>query len=211
MALITGTPAGVITAQDNIYLDSAPNFYFQDNLVQAQAYLNNPDGDGFYWNLTGSAANPIYQVGCYEGFQMADQIEMSDIRCDTVGSKGSIQKRNFLDLSFTLKTLFPLEILAQILRWGTVTTTVGATEKVGIGQPNNQKYFYAYFPVVYDPTTGDYVSWTVHRAQWVDSTTMSFAYGQPTTVQVMMRCFADEDKPSDQLFATVIRADPSAI
>ena len=211
MALVTGTPLGVVEAQSDIYIDTAPNFYYQDNLAQSVPYANNPDGDGFYWNLTGSAANPVFQMGCYENFQIADQIEMTDVRCDTVGNKAAIQKRSHLDISFTLKSLFPLETMTAILRWGAVTTTVGATEKVGIGQPNNQKFYYAYFPAVYDPSTGDFVAWTIHRAQFVDSYTLSFAYGQPASVQVMLRCYAHEAKPADQLFATVIRADPSDI
>jgi hypothetical protein len=138
-------------------------------------------------------------------------IEMNNIRCDTVGDKGTIQKLNYLDVTFTLKTLFPLTTMRHILRWGAVTSTVGATEKVGIGQPNNQRYFYGYFPIVYDSDTGDFLSFTIHRAQFVDSWTLAFTYGQPTTVGMTFRGFAHEAKPADQLFATVIRADPSAI
>jgi hypothetical protein len=210
MALVTGTPLGTITAQSDLYIDSAPTFYYQDNLAQAHPYAFNPDGDGFYWGLTGSAANPVFQMGCYEGFQLAGNIEMTSIRCDTVGDKSAIQKLSYLDVTFTLKTLFPLTTLRHILRWGAVTTS-GSVEKLGIGQPNNQRYFYAYFPVVYDGDTGDWLNFTLHRCQFVDSWQLAFTYGQPATVGLTLRGFAEENKPAAQLFATVIRADPSDI
>jgi len=105
----------------------------------------------------------------------------------------------------------PLSVLTNILRGGAVTTTSGATEKMGIGQPNNQTYWRVYGAVVYDETAGDYLNFTGHRMQFVDAWNISFAYGQPASMGVVMRCFADTTKPADQLFMTIIRADPSAI
>lgn len=211
MAILTGSPLGVITTMDDLYVDSPPYVYFQDRLAGTQAYLNNPDGDGFYWNLTGSAANPVNEFGCYEGFQLAGNIEMTNVRCDHIGDKAAIQRLNYLDVTFTLKTLFPLAVLKHVLRGGAVTTTSAVSEKMGIGQPNNAISYLVYFPSVYDPNTGDYLAWTAHKAQFVDSWQLSYTYSQPTTLGVTLRCFADSAKPVDQLFATVVRIDPSAI
>ncbi len=208
MTLVTGTPLGNIDAQDDLYLETAPTIYFQDN---AATELNNPDADGFYWGLSGTSVLPVYQMGCYEDVRLAGNIEMSAIRCDTVGDKATIQKLNHIDLTFTLKTLMPLATLKHILRAGAVTTTPGATEKMGIGQPNNQQYYHVYFPTVYDETAGDYVAITGHKCQFVDSWQIAFAYGKPATLAVTLRMYADDTKPSAQQFATVIRADPSAI
>lgn len=210
MALITGTPLGVITAQDSLYIDTAPTIFFQERCTGVNP-LNNPDADGFYWGLTGSASCPIYQFDCYEGVQWAANFESNAIRCDTTGDQGQIQKLNNLDLTFTLKTFFPLTTIRDVLRGGAVTTNSGATEKMGIGQPNNQRYLRVYFPVVYDPDTGDYLSVTMHRCQYVDSWQLAFTYGQPATISLTLRGFADPDLPAAQSHATVIRADPSAI
>lgn len=206
--LVTGTPLGHIHAQDDIYLDTAPSLWFQDFIA---AELNNPDADGFYWGLTGSTTNPVYALECYEGVALTTAYEGNPIRCDTVGDKGQIQKLSHLDLTFTLKTMLPLTTLTNILRGGAVTVTPGATEKMGIGQPNNQQYWHVYGAVVYDETAGDYISFTGHRCQFVDAWTLTFAHGAPSTLAVTMRAFADSAKPSAQTFMTIVRADPSAL
>jgi hypothetical protein len=61
MALVTGTPLGTITTQEDLYIEGAPNIYFQDYLASP---FNNPDGDGFYWGLSGTATYPVLEVGC---------------------------------------------------------------------------------------------------------------------------------------------------
>jgi len=208
MALVTGTPLGEINAQDDIYLDSAPGLWFQDATADP---LNNPDGDGFYWGISGSATYPAYELDCYDTVAMAAQIENNPVRCDTVGDKATIQKVNSIDVTFNLKTFFPLETLTHILRGGVVTVTAGATEKMGIGQPKNQQFWRLYGALVYDETAGDYFCFTGHKAQFVDAWTIAFNYGVPSTLAVTMRVFADDSKPSDQLFMTLVRADPSAI
>lgn len=208
MALVTGTPSGQINAQDDLYLDSAPYIYFQDATA---GELNNPDGDGFYWGLSGTSTYPVYQLGCYEGVQLMGSIEMSAVRCDATGDKASVQKLSYMDLTFTLKTLLPLATLRHIIRGGAVTTTAGSTEAMGIGQPNNQLFYHVYLPLVYDGDTGDWLSITGHKAQFVDSWQIAFTYGAPTTMGVTIRMYADDTKPADQLFATIIRADPSAL
>lgn len=208
MALVTGTPLGTINAQDDIYLDTAPSLWFQDF---SAALLNNPDGAGFYWGLTGTPTYPAFALECYEGVALAASYEGNPIRCDTVGNKGQIQKLNHIDLTFTLKTLLPLDTLTRILRGGAVTTAVAGTEKMGIGQPNNQQYWHVYGALVYDETAGDYINFTAHRCQFVDAWTLTFAYGSPSTLAVTLRTFADSAKPASQLFMTLVRADPSAI
>jgi len=94
MALVTGTPLGQINAQDEIYIDAAPTIYFQDYNAN---HLNNPDGDGFYWGLSGTTTYPVYSLACYEDVVWASEYESNAIRCDTVGNKSQIQKLNHID------------------------------------------------------------------------------------------------------------------
>lgn len=208
MALVTGTPLGQINAQDELYIDTAPSIYFQD---YSGSYLSNPDAQGFYWGLSGTVTYPVYSLACYEDVRWASDFEANVVRCDTVGNKLTIQKLNHIDLTFTLKTLLPLTTLRHILRGGAVTQTGGLLEEMGIGQPNNQQYYHIYFPVVYDETAGDYLAVTVHKAQFVEAWELAFTFGQPATLAVTFRGFADDSKPSAQLFATIIRADLSAV
>jgi hypothetical protein len=201
MALITGTPAGNLIATQGIYVDVPPTFYFQENKDgsgNAVGLLNDPDGDGFYW-------------GCYENFVFTDVRDINMIRCDTDGDKGSIQRRNQLTATFTLKEFFKLTKLRHMLNLGPVTTSAGATEKTGIGQIDNTLYYYIYFPSIYDPNTGDYLAVTLFNAQFTLAWAMSFTYGQPATVTVQATGFADADKPTTQSFGSILRADPSAI
>ena len=214
MALVTGTPFGTPITQPEIYVDQPPTFWFQERYTPAGVtvpLVNNPDGAGFYWGLTGSSTNSIYQVGCYENFQVIDVRTINMIRCDSNGNRTAIQKRDNLNITFTLKTLFPLATIRHMLNLGPVTTVVGATEKLGIGIIDNSKYYYVYFASIYDPNAGDYVNFTGHRVQFTQAWTLTFTYGQPATVAIQASCFADTDKPDAQQFATVIRADPSSI
>lgn len=214
MALITGSPVGNIVTPPELYLDQPPTFWFQERYTAAGAsvgLLNNPDANSFYWGLSGTTANPVYEGGCYENFQIADVRTINMVRCDTNGNRTAIQKRDNLNITFTLKSLFPLAKLRHMLNLGAVTTTPGATEKVGIGIIDNSKYYYVYFASIYDPNTGDYVNFTGHRVQFTNAWQLSFTYGQPATVGIQATLFADTDRSNDQQFATVIRADPSSI
>lgn len=212
MTLVTGTPVGTIMGMDEVYTDAAPSVYFQPIEIGGftATELNNPDTDGFYWGLSATTTNPIYELGCFENFQWGGNIETNNIRCDTVGDKGIIQRVTNISITFTLKSMFPLSTLRHILRWGTPTVNTGV-EKVGIGQVNNNLYYYVYFPLVYDPSSGDYVAVTVHKAQFAESWQISHPYGQQGTVGVTINGFADTTKPTEQQFATVIRADASAL
>lgn len=214
MALITGTPVGNLIATQDLFLDTPPTFYFQENKTAAGAtvgLLNNPDGDNFFHGLSGTTANPVFEGGCYENFVFTDVRDINMIRCDTDGDKGAIQKRNQLTVTFTLKEFFKLTKLRHMLNLGPVTTTVGATEKTGIGQIDNTLDYYIYFPSIYDPNTGDFLTVTLFNAQFTLAWAMSFTYAQPATVTIQATGFADPTKPSAQLFGSIIRADPSAI
>jgi hypothetical protein len=213
MALITGTPQGNIITPPNLYLDQPPTFWIQDRETAAGAtigLLNNPDGAGFYWGLSGTSVNPVYEVGCYENFVVADVRTINMIRCDTTGVRGAIQKRDQVNITFTLKTPFPFSTVSKLLNLGPVTTGSGL-EKVGVGVIDNSKYYRAYFASIYDQTAGDYVNATFHRVQFTSAWQWTFTYGQPATFTVQASAFADETKPQDQYFATIIRADPSSI
>jgi len=208
MTLVTGTPLGTINTQDEIYLDTAPPIYFQD---YSAGLLNTPDGNGFYWGLSGTSTYPVFELGCIEGVQLNGSIEMNDIRCDTVGNKGTIQKLNNIDLVCNLKTFLPLSTFKHIIRGGAVTTGSGLSEQFGMGQPNNQQFYHVWLPSVYDEDAGDYLGITLFKVQFVDSWSIAFNYGQPSTVGIMLRAFADTTKPAAQLFGSFLRADASAI
>lgn len=214
MALITGTPVGNIVSSQAIYIDQPPTFYFQENKTPSGGtvgLLNDPDADGFYWGLSGTTDNPVYEGGCYDSFQVVDVRDINTIRCDTDGDSGTIQRRNALQITFNLKQFFKLTKLRHMLNLGPVTTNAGATEKMGIGQIDNTKFYYLYFPSVYDENTGDYLAWTLHNAQFTQAWTWTYTYGQPATVGIQVTGYADSGKPSQQRFGTILRADPSAI
>lgn len=201
------TPTGTITAMADTFLEGAPNFWFGGVLKYA------PDGDGFYWGLSGNAANPLYKIGCFTDFKMRDAVQMTEVRCDTVGVKATIQKRSYVEVQFTLVSLLPLSILKFIVsKGGTVTTNATEhSEKMGIGEINNEFITKAYFSRIYDPDNGDYVSFTGHRCQFVDMFEIAFNYGAPWQIGVRLRMHADTSLPTSQMFATVIRYDPSAL
>src|SRR3990167_342765 len=103
MALVTGTPLGTIIDNDEINLEGAPNIYFQSTSANP---LNNPDGDDYYWGLSGTALYPVYQLGCYTDVSLTEDVTLNAIRCDTSGDVATIQKRNYLEVNFTLQHMF---------------------------------------------------------------------------------------------------------
>ena len=211
MAIITGTPVGTITAQEDIYLEGAPNVYYQD---YANGHLlKNPDSDGFYWNLSGTTAYPVYQLGCYNNVVFGEDVTVNAVRCDAVGDKDSVQRRNYLELTFEVQTAFPLSSMAALLKTG-ATTTNGTehTEKMGIGPINNNTFYRVYLPKVYDEDTGDYVSITLHKAKVVGPFSWSFLSGENWKISgLTFRGYVDEDLPTAQQFATIVRVDPSVL
>lgn len=212
-SIVTGTPAGNVITPDDVYLDSPPPLYFQEKFTPSGGtvgLLNDADTDGFYWGLSGTTDNPVYELGCYTGFSFADGREVNMVRCDTVGDKQAIQKRTNMIISLTLKQFFPLTQSRHSMHLGAVTSG-GGIEKAGIPDIDNAKRYYAYFPSVYDQAAGDYVSVTLHNAQFVNAWSLGFQYGNAAEMPLTIMGFADETKPAAQRFGTIIRADPSLI
>ena len=174
-------------------------------------YLNNPDSDGFYWGMSGTTQYPVYSLACYEDVGLGEDLTVNAIRCDKFGDTAVIQKLNHLEFTFALSTLFPLETSRPILRGSSVFSGTGL-EKMGIGPINNNQYWRLYLPKVYDDDAGDYVSFTIHRVQFVDAWTIAMPSGDKWMIGgITAWGLADESLPSPQQFATVIRADASAL
>lgn len=208
MALITGSPVGNVDEQDEIYLEGSPFIYIQQTEANP---LNNPDSDNYYWGLSGTASIPVFKVGCVQDVSLTEGITMNQIRCDTVGDKGTIQRRDYIEFEITILSLFPLTTLRHLLNLSAPTVNSNV-EKMGIGQINNNRFYMAYCPKVYDQDTGDYVLFHLHRAQFVDAWTINMNSGEPWTVTgLKLRAYADESKPANQLFGVIVRADESAL
>lgn len=208
MALVTGTPLGNITTQDEIYVEGAPNLYIQQTEATP---LNNPDGAGFYWGMSGTTAYPVFQIGCIQDVSLTEGVTMNAIRCDSVGDKGVIQRRDYVEFNFTILSLFDLATLRHMLNLSSVTSA-GGVEKVGIGQINNNRYYMAYAPRVYDPDTGDYLLFHLHRAQFVDAWTINMRGGEAWNVSgLKLRAFYDESKPASQNFGVIVRSDAGSV
>jgi hypothetical protein len=208
MALVTGTPIGNVDSQDEIYLEGSPYIYIQDYNANP---LNNPDGDNYYWGLSGTSTYPVFSLGCVRDVSLTEGLTMNEIRCDTVGDKGVIQRRDYVEFELSILTTFPLTTLRHLLSMSVPNSSSGV-EKMGIGQINNNRYYMAYAPKVYDQDAGDYILFHLHRAQFVDAWTISMNSGEPWMVTgLKLRAFADDTKPSNQLFGTIVRADSGSI
>ena len=207
MSLVTGTPLGGSTSQEEIYLDGAPNIYLQDYLADP---LNNPDGDGYYWGMSGTTAYPYIGLACVTDVTFMQGVTANDIRCDADGVKGTIQTRDYVDFAFTTKNLFPLSIYTKLAGFSTATVGTG-TEKVGIGGFNNNQYYMVYAPKVYNEDTGDYLLIHLHKAQPVEPAELAMLYGDSWSQSFVLRSYADSTKPSTQRFGVIIRSDASAL
>ena len=208
MTLITGTPIGNVDSQDEIYLEGAPNIYIQQYEASP---LNNPDADGYYWGMSGTTTYPVFSIGCVQDVSLTEGLTMNAIRCDAVGDKGTIQRRDYVEFDITILTPFPLSSLRHLLNMS--SPTVGTNvEKMGIGKINNNRFYMAYCPKVYDEDTGDYLLFHLHKAQFVDAWTINMKSGEPWTVNgLKLRAYADDTKPAGQLFGVVVRSDESAL
>lgn len=207
--LVTGYPLGNIDAQEEIYLNSAPYLYFQESDANL---LNNPDADGYYWNLSGTTSLPVFRVGCVQDVALSEGLTINAVRCDSVGDKDAVQRRDYVEYSFNFTSLFPLSALRHILKLGSAPTVSSGWEKQGIGAINNNKFYHFYVPMVYDEEAGDYVAITLHRAKFIDAFTVNMRSGEPWQVSgIKIRAFADETKPAAQKFGTIIRRDVSAL
>ena len=208
MALITGTPIGNVDSQDEIYLEGAPNIYIQQYEASP---LNNPDADGYYWGMSGTTNYPVFLIGCVQDVSLTEGITMNQIRCDAVGDKGTIQRRDYIEFDVTILTPFPLSTLRHFLNLSQATLGTNV-EKVGIGKINNNRFYMAYCPKVYDEDTGDYLLFHLHKAQFVDAWTINMKSGEPWTINgLKLRAYFDETKPAGQGFGVILRSDESAL
>jgi hypothetical protein len=207
MALVTGTPYSTTTAQEEIYLDGAPTIYYQDN--RADPYFN-PDGDGYYWNLSGTPTYGVKELACITEVSFMQGVTANEVRCDTIGVKNTIQRRDYIDLQFSLQTFFPLSILAELANFSAADIGT-ATEKVGIGNFNNNQFWMVYAPKVYNDDVGDYLAIHLHKAQFVEPADWQMRYGEPWIQQFTVRAYADSAKPEAQKFGVIVRGDLSAL
>ena len=208
MALVTGTPLGNIDTQEDIYLEGAPNIYFQDYTADP---LFNPDADGFYWNMSGTTTYPAFEIGCPNDVSFTEDLTINDVLCDNVGVKDTIQQRNYIQLEFTIRSFFPLQTLRHLLGGGAVTETA-PTQKFGFGQINNDQRWMVYAPKVYNTDDGDYVWIHLNKAKFVEAWTVNMPFGSNWEVTgLRLRAYADTTKPADQYFGMFGRSDVSVI
>lgn len=207
--LVTGIPLGNIDAQEEIYVEGAPYLYFQDATANP---LNNPDGQGFYWNLSGTSTYPVFRIGCIQDVSLTEGLTINQVRCDTIGDKATIQRRDYIEFAFSFTSMFPLSALRHLLKLGSAPSVATGYEKQGIGSINNNQFYHFYAPKVYDEENGDYVAFHIHRGQFVDAFTVNMRSGEPWMVDgLKMRGYADETKPAAQKFGTILRGDLSAL
>lgn len=208
MALITGNPLGNVVSQEELYLEGAPYIYIQDNNA---APLNNPDADGYYWGMTGSTTYPVYLLGCVSNVKLTEGVTMNDVRCDTVGVKDTIQKRDYIELDLDITSLFGLATSAKFMNLSPATVKT-QFEKVGMGSISNVQYWMVYAPNIYDEVAGDLIMIHLHKAKFVSNWTLDFKYGEPWKLSnVKIRAYADSTKPTTQKFGVFIRSDKSAL
>jgi len=208
MALVTGTPVGNLDTQEDIYLSDAPSIYFQDYTADP---LWNPDGDGFYWGLSGTTTYPAFEVGCPNDVSMTEDITINDVLCDNVGVKDTVQQRNYVQFEFTIRSFFPYQTLRHLLAGGAVTES-SPTQKFGMGTINNTQFWMVYAPKVYDTDNGDYIWIHLNKAKFVEAWTVNMPFGSNWEVTgLRLRAFADTTKPSAQQFGMWGRADASVI
>lgn len=212
MALVTGsafgsnaagTASGAYFAQEELYLEGAPTIFFQD-------YDAGPMYESPYWQISGTPTYPVYEIGCVTDVSLSEDITINDVLCDNVGVKSTIQQRNYLEITFSLQSFFPLSVLTKILNGGTLTETA-PIEWFAFEQIDNTQYWAVWCPKVYDTSVGDYVGIQLHKAQFVEAFTIDMTFGQPwTATGLRLRAYIDTSKTPNQ-FATFMRADASVI
>lgn len=210
MSLVTGTPIGNLDLQEDLFLEGAPTIYFQD--ANATPYYN-PDADGFYWQLSGTATYPVYEVGCPTDVSFTENLTMNDVLCDNVGMKAVVQQRNYFEFQFSVQSFFPLQVLTNLLGGGTVVENTGThVQKMPLGKINNDQFWHLYAPKVYNENAGDYVWIYMHKTQFIDAFSIAMTLGTPWKLTgLKMRAFVDSTKPAAQQFGMFGRSDASVI
>lgn len=205
--MITGAPLGSITQAEELYLESAPQIYMADY----RGYYGDTT-NGRHVSLSGTSTYPVYAIGCTTSVSFSDNLTTNEVRCDSVGSKDLIIKRNHLEVKFTLQSFLPFGILSALMNGGTVTTNLSEhTTVFSLGNINNAQYWRFYLPKVYDDVAGDYVSMTFHRCKIISSGELSMGYGTTWQLPITVWALADESLSAAERFATILRADFSAI
>jgi hypothetical protein len=208
MTLTTGTPIGGGVSQEELYIEGAPTIFFQDYRATP---LNHPDTQGYYWGLSGTTAYPWKELGCITEVKLSEDVTMNDVRCDTVGVKDTIQKRNYVEFTLTIASLFPFSELATIMNLSPASVGTGY-ETMGIPQIDNTIHYMVYAPKVYSATDNDWLMFHLHKAKFVDAWELPFTYGEAWKLSgIKIRAFADDTKPAAQLFGVIKRFDQSAL
>jgi hypothetical protein len=208
MTISTGTPVGTLSVMEDLFLEGAPYIFFQDARANP---LNNPDADGFYWNLSGTSTYPVYEVGCPSDVTFTENLTVNDVLCDTVGVKGTIQQRNYVEFAYSLQSFFPFQAMRLMLKMGPVTQTA-PTQKMGIGPVNNSEFYHVYAPKVYNSDVGDYIWMYFSRCQFVDPFNIAMTFGTPwKATGLKLRAYADTTKPEAQRFGMWGRSDLSVV
>lgn len=206
--IATGSAIGNVVSQEELYLEGAPYIYFQDDRATP---LNNPDGQGYYWGLSGTTTYPAYLLGCIQDVSLTEGVTMNDVRCDTVGVKDTIQKRDYVEFQLTILSQLPLTVLSKIMNLSTPSTGTGY-ETMGIPQINNSIHYHVYAPKIYDESVPAWLMFYLHKAKFVDAWTMNMVYGGSWTLTgIKLRAYAADSYPSNELFGVIKRFDTSRL
>ena len=207
MPLVTGTPLGNIISQEEKYLEGSPYLYIQDYRAGP---LNAPDVNGYYWGLSGTTTYPIYSLGCIQDTKMTDNVTINMIRCDTVGNKAVIQRRNQIDIDFQLNSVLPLSVTRVLMKMFD-STVVSGREYVGMSKINNNIYYMLYAPKVYDEVAGYWIMAHFHRVQITGNFVWDFNIAGHKLTGIKVTALIDETKPSNQFYGTLARFDKNAL
>ena len=210
MSLITGSPYGNLVSSESIYPTNAPYVYFQD---YTPGPLFAPDSDGYYWQLSGTTAYPVYGFECVEAVSLTEGRTLNDVICDNIGVVSTTESRDYVELQLTVKSFFPLANLARILNISAALENDSEhTEKAGIGTINNNQYWQVWAPQVYDTAAADYIGFFLNKVKFVDAWTINFPYGNAWNISgLKLRGYADTTKPSSMQFGAIIRSDASVL
>lgn len=204
MSLTTGSPQGNVVSMEDLYVEGSPYIYFQDYRATP---LWHPDADNYYWGMSGTATYGVQAIGCVRSVNLTEGVTMNDVRCDTVGVKDTIQKRDYVEFDLEIISQFPLEVLRHMLNLSAPTLGTGY-ETVGIGQIDNTQKYMVYAPKVYSEADNKWLMFHLHKAKFVDAWTINFNYGEAWSVTgLKIRAYFDDTKPAGQEFGVIRRAD----
>lgn len=208
-SLVTGSPIGSVLGQEVNYLEGSPYIYFQDANASP---LNNPDVNGFYWGLSGTATYPVYNLGCVQNVKLTEKVTMNDVRCDTVGVVDTIQKRDYVEFDMTVLSQLPISVLRHLMNLGSAPTVSGHVEMQGIGMIQNTQKYHVYAPKIYDDVNGYYLFFYLHQCKFVDAWTLDMKYGASWELQkIVLRAYNVISMPTSMRFGTIFREDASQI